>query len=59
LKTKVQSLMPAGVTESKRELHASPQRLAKDSERNLIETFRNCEENPGKQYDGAETLSCF
>ena len=47
------------MTDSKRELHASPQRLAKDSERNLIETFRNCEENTGKQFEGAETLSCF
>ena len=51
--------MPAGAADGKRELHASPQRLAKDSERNLIETFRNCEENPGQHYEGAETLSCF
>jgi len=53
LKTKAQSLILPGVTDSKRELHASPQRLAKDSERNLIETFRNCEEYPGKQFEGA------
>ena len=33
------------LTDSRRELRASPSRVTKDSERNLMDTFRNIRDN--------------